>query len=511
MFLKTELTYMLHLIAIFTDKIIDTLRSFFDNAANNLVIFIHTHPALFFFLLASSILRLWNLPTHAIFFGDAGRDFLASIEMLETGQIPLKGIPTSIPIFHQSPLMIWYIGAMLWLTNMQTEIVFVITAMIGTLTVGWLYLSLHQHFSTSILPIVATLILTFSPLAVAHSRMTYHITFIPLFTLCYLLSLTKVAKNEKHGVIFSAICWGLLLQLELSLFPLIVAIPYTLWRYKKIDIQKLKLLGVGLVLSVIPFLTQLPTVLSFLSNRLQNGTKITSELLEIVTEFIPTVHNFWLYFTRFVSIDQPVIGIIYVVFFILSFYAILRNFNHLSPIIDVTLFSFLILTLAYFIRGVPSEAYMPPYFIFLPILLSYGLLHLIKSKIILKQFIVTMLIIWAGWSSLYIFQNNFFVQPTQSEFHYGVSYGEQKNIVKTIYTETNGKPYVLDSISDENRFASFLDNFRYIGEELSYPETYHASSIRYFIEYHDSLLANYPNADIIYFPSRLLIHIPEIN
>ncbi|HCC84719.1 MAG TPA: hypothetical protein DEP87_03485, partial [Candidatus Pacebacteria bacterium] len=52
-------------------------------------------------------LRFYQLPAKGILFGDSGHDLLLAAESVEQRQLPLLGIASSVPRFHQGPLTIW--------------------------------------------------------------------------------------------------------------------------------------------------------------------------------------------------------------------------------------------------------------------------------------------------------------------------------------------------------------------------------------------------------------------
>src|SRR5258708_35161017 len=58
-------------------------------------------------VILATLLRTWNLSSQMIFFGDAARDLTVAAQSVQTHQLPLLGIPSSVPRFHQGPLTIW--------------------------------------------------------------------------------------------------------------------------------------------------------------------------------------------------------------------------------------------------------------------------------------------------------------------------------------------------------------------------------------------------------------------
>lgn len=485
------------------------VRSFFSNTAFELLDILRSQKILMLIMLIAAWLRLWQLDHNAIFFGDAGRDFLAAQEMVQTGQIPLKGIATSVPVFHQGPLMVWMLGFAFLIGNNNPIWVFSLFAALCVLTVVLVFWGVEKFTKNSTAALLATLMIATSPLAVAHSRMAYHITLIPLLTLMYLFALIQIVEKKKFSVFWAGLCWGLLFQLELSLLPLLLVLPYALVRSKQFQLKHFFILTAGGVIGVLPFFAQAPIVFQKILNKLHGDNSIFVEFQQMIDYLPLTGQHFSHYFTRFFSIDQHTIAIAMGLVSVIAFVNILRQYKKLPIFIELAAISFLILTLGYVFRGQPSEAYMPPYFIFLPVLVAYGLTTLSSF---FTRLIVGLIVLLALYNTVQIPQHNFLVTPTLSQFHYGIGFGEQVQVMKKVIELSGNSPYVLSSTAPENRFHSYLDNVRYVGTYLGKKEesTSNTHSQTFFIEPKNTTLLGYPNADIYEYPSVYLISIPEL-
>ena len=84
-------------------------------------------------VMLASWLRITQIDTQAILFGDAGRDLLVARQAVENNSLPLLGIPSSIPRFHQGPLTIWMQMAIYDLFGTQTLAFSVIFAFLTSL------------------------------------------------------------------------------------------------------------------------------------------------------------------------------------------------------------------------------------------------------------------------------------------------------------------------------------------------------------------------------------------
>jgi hypothetical protein len=65
-------------------------------------------------------LRVWKLQETMIFFSDAGRDMIVSLDMAQHGKIPLLGIPSSVPQFRQGPVFIWMMASVFFCVRLQS-------------------------------------------------------------------------------------------------------------------------------------------------------------------------------------------------------------------------------------------------------------------------------------------------------------------------------------------------------------------------------------------------------
>lgn len=431
--------------------------------------FLQGHSILVGIIVIAATLRTYSLYSHGILFPDAAHDLLTAHQNLENHTFPLLGIPSSRPWLHQGPITIWIEMAVMAIFGTSTFAQSCIFALIGVGAAIALYelvtIHIHKHAAY-----VAVAIFAAMPLAVAHARVPYHTTPIPLVTVAFLWSL--VALWQKFTLKRLAVAVGagvLLIQFELSNLPLLFLLPFVFW--KKRQKPNIKQLGIALVVLAIGFLPQLlaamTTNTSFLKTVEQKATSQTiasvAERSNIFGKVAGTVSNFWLYGGRMFSVDVTVIKILALVIVLAVFVKILQIHlkSKLPVVVELTSVASVVITVAYFFVGSPSEAYFPPYFIFVPLLMGY-IFTLLPKKF--KRITVAGILIWMLINCVTIFNANFFVM-NKTSFQYD-SVGEHRLIVKYLSLRSNGADYMIDSLSMPARVhPNFLDHIRWLAVE----------------------------------------------
>jgi GT2 family glycosyltransferase len=334
---------------------------------NNLLILLKQNLLLILIILLATWLRFFRLPELMTFIGDQGKDYLTARDMVLSGRPALVGIASSVPWLRQGPFFIWILALVFKLTGFNPVHPAILTAVLGVLTVYLTY-----KFSRSRL---AAFILAASPLAVIHSRLAYHISPIPLFSILYLFAL----RNFSVGWTFFLA--GILLQFELTTLPLTIL---ALIRFKKFSFYWLIPFIPKIIYDLSHGFTQTLGFGAWAGYRLVNFHKYGNAL--------PAIFEYW---QKFTSWDQPWVAAV------LGLLALAVIYRH------KLLFYFLLINLiGFFLHGAPSEAYFPVLFPLWAIMLS-----LIKPKIIKA------LIIFVCFYNIYFLSSHNFVTygPTLKE------------------------------------------------------------------------------------------------
>ncbi len=414
---------------------------------NNFLILLKQNLVLILIILLATWLRFYRLPELMTFIGDQGKDYLTARDMVLTGQPALVGIASSVPWLYQGPFFIWLLALVFKFTGFNPVHPAILTAVFGVLTVYLIY-----KFSRSYL---AALISATAPLAVIHSRLAYHISPIPLFSILYLMALQNLSVG------WSFLLAGILLQFELTTLPLLVFAIIYFWQRRK------KLFPIALVF-FIPFIPKL--IYDF-----THGFKQTFGLaawagyrslnFHQYGNALPAIFQYW---QKFVCWDQPIIAAV------LGILALISIFKH------KLLFYFLLINLAgFFLHGAPSEAYFPVLFPVWAIMIA-----LIKHKII-KVFII-----------LVCFYNIYFLH-SHNFITYGPALKERIALVQLIKAQTRQQPFQL--------LNTGFDNYRYLLWWLASPASTKAQ--RQYQIYDDFSTRFVPpvNSTVYHFPHQKLI------
>jgi len=377
---------------------------------SNLTIELKNNFWLIGIILLATFLRFYRLPETMTFIGDQGRDYLAARDMVLTGQWPLVGIPSSVPWLRQGPFFIWLAALALKLGSFNPLTPAILTAVLGVVTVYLVY-----KFSRSRL---AALVLATAPLTVIHSRLAYHISPIPLFTILFLTAL------QQQSVVWSFLLAGILLQFELTTLPLVFFA--TLFFYRR----RQRFYPACLVF-LLPFI---PKFIYDLTHGFKQTVGLAAWSVHRLWELRPaenliivnqTILDYWRKFTTWDNTAAAILlGLLGLI--VIWRYRLLRYF-------------LLINLLAFYIHGGPSEAYFPVLF---PVWAM--MLGLVRSKLVKVGVIILCLI------NVYKLINHDF-------FTYGPTLSQRLALIELVPQEAQ-----LVDFAGNPAFTSYLDNYRYL-------------------------------------------------
>ncbi len=169
---------------------------------------------IFFILLIAFFLRVYKLNDLMPFIGDYAWFYISARDMILTGEIPLVGITSSHIWVHQGALWTYLLFLPLLASKFHPVSGAYLTAIAGTLSVFLMYKIGMQMFSRLVGLIAAALYAT-SPLVVIHSRVPYHTSLIPLFSLLFVFFIYKWIKGDVRFFPFVIFTLGILYNLEL--------------------------------------------------------------------------------------------------------------------------------------------------------------------------------------------------------------------------------------------------------------------------------------------------------
>ncbi len=448
----------------------------------NILSLIWENKEIIFIVILATMLRTWNLNTHMIFFGDAARDLFVAANSVKNHQLPLLGIPSSVPRFHQGPLTIWM--------EMVVYVVFgrnllgfgMFFAVLSVLAVIFLY-ELLVVFVDRKTALISAFLLSVFPLAVANGRTPYHTTPIPLFLVGYFFGLMQLWQNKKWGVFWAVLSFCLLFQFELATLPFILLIFYVFYRQKKFHVKHIKSVALQTVTAVIVGLW--PQILYDLTHRFTHlggfaiwvGYRIVSffgfkhDHVFSISQFSQVLASFQTYLTRTWSGENSVVSFICLCICISATGMILRQlYQHqkVSPVIELATLGLLIQSAAYLVHGGPSEAYFPPFFILTAIVMGYGLRQLWNLRKWMPPVVLGGLAIYGIFTTAQILQHHFFVD-VRFPFNYGYGVSEQRQVVTTILEKTH-ENVSLKTLEPAGKFPTYFDNLRWFMAEKDIQE-----------------------------------------
>lgn len=422
----------------------------------------------------AAFLRLWNLSSHAIFFGDAARDVLVAQESLETGTIPLVGIPSSVPRFHQGPLSIWIImfAQSLFGPNLYpTSLVFAILSLIALIAIYEL-LSITTSKEAGL---IAVIMLAASPLAVAHARMPYHTTPIPLILILFIASLLSLKKKTWYPPLLVGLSFSIIFLFERNLLPLLVLVPLAWYLTKRSwNIKDMFSFSSGVVIGIFPLLVydlshKFMQTFGFLAWTIfRAGTFFTGSRtgLESIQAFLLTsqTHLSRIFFVNssiplylfFAGTTLAIIKKLKISKKI-KFKQLLKNIeNKLSHLEILSMTGIIILLLSFSIHGSLGEAYFPAFLVFIPILIA-SLISQMKRKI--RLIFMGILILLMISNAILITRYSFFIGNNDT-YTYGASTSELQQIALFI-NEKNFKNISLKTDHEAGIYETYFDNLRF--------------------------------------------------
>lgn len=435
------------------------------NGSLKLLPFLKQNWMILLVVVVAALLRTWQLDTKAIMFSDAGRDLLVAKESLDNKTIPLLGIPSSVPRFKQGPVSIWIEMLSIAVFGVNTYVISLVYALLGIAAVIGLYELVCIYVGRK-QAILAAALLAISPLAVAHARVIYHTTPLPLALILYLFSLFLLQKNKLRYFLLAGFCFALLFQFELAVTPLFLLLPFFVW-YKKIKYNRWSIFSAigGVALGLLPQIifdlthkfAQLGVFALWIGHK---GLEFVTFKGGGTTSIGTYLQSLEKYLVRIVSVDNLVIGIALLLLLILGAVHAVSQYKQkkLEDLYLVTFLGTLLLLIGYLVHGAPSEAYFPPFFVLLPILLTHAVFSL---KPPLQKFALGVLVVSMLFNVFSIFRTNFFVS-TNNSFNYGPSIQEQRQMLYFIKNKSDNNFSLHTFEGYENEFEHFFDNYKWL-------------------------------------------------
>ncbi|OGH23758.1 MAG: hypothetical protein A2958_03335 [Candidatus Levybacteria bacterium RIFCSPLOWO2_01_FULL_38_13] len=432
-------------------------------------------------LFLAALLRFYKLGSTMEFIGDQGWFYLSARDLLLTGNIPLVGITSSHTWLHQGPLWTYILSLIFLISNFNPVAPAYFTAIFSVLSTFLIYRVGTILFSRQT-GLVSGLLYAVSPLTVLHSRMPYHTTLIPFFSLLFILFIYKWLSGKAMFFPAVILVLSILYNLELSTtslwIVLVLFMVYGIYK-KKQFVSKLKNPKI-ILLSIIGFIVPMLPILIYDFN---HGFPQTFKFIAwIGYKFLKffglpgvgsiteqssylTVLNFFLEsYGRLIFAESYQIALILLIIsFSLFFFILYKDIGKKKIQLGYLLIGiyFIISFLGFLIAKTSSEAYLPIFFP--PIIIIAGLVFnkLIVSNTF-KLIGITFLIILVSFNVYPLFKNN-------SRINEGLSFKNRLNAVGRIIALTQDQEYNLLGKGEGSQFESFTMNYEYLLWWKSHP------------------------------------------
>ena len=205
-------------------------------------------------LLLATILRVaW--PTLTEFkFSEARLEALA-LELTREGRLPLIGVPSSAGFDHSPVSVYLYLPAFLFTSDPIPATVYGGLAGVAAVALCW-WLARKWSGGGRWAALVAALLFSTSPWAVAFSRKIWQVAFVPLLTLFFIgFVVSALVAGRKWSMAWALVALAVLVQVHPSAVSLLIALALWLIIFRRqVELGPLVVGGVLGLLTAVPFL-----------------------------------------------------------------------------------------------------------------------------------------------------------------------------------------------------------------------------------------------------------------
>ncbi|MBQ6450124.1 glycosyltransferase family 39 protein [bacterium] len=183
-----------------------------------------------FCLLAGSFLRLYRLPQTLMFMGDQGRDALIVADIFRQRDLVFIGPVTSVGNMYLGPFYYYFMLPWLMISYPSPIGPVYAVALVNIITLGLVYFWGRQLVGEKA-SLLATVLMTFSALAINYSRFSWNPNLSIFFSLLMLYALWRALSLSPKNWLLVGLAAGLLIQLHyVNLIMVAVAGLAWLWQ-----------------------------------------------------------------------------------------------------------------------------------------------------------------------------------------------------------------------------------------------------------------------------------------
>lgn len=185
-------------------------------------------------LIVASFLRLYRLESTIMFEGDQGRDAIIARQILIDHNLTLIGPVTSVGNMYLGPFYYYFMVPWLALSYPSPVGPHYGVAIVGIITVAFLYVVMKQMFNSRA-AVFASLLYATSTVIITSTRFSWNPNIVPIFSLLIVYSLYQIKVNQQYRhIVWASISFALIAQLHymaLLMGPIIIII--LLWEFIK--------------------------------------------------------------------------------------------------------------------------------------------------------------------------------------------------------------------------------------------------------------------------------------
>lgn len=187
-------------------------------------------------LIVAAVCRLYKIDQYMTFLGDEGRDVIVVRRLLTQGHPPLIGPGTSIGNMYLGPLYYYLMAPALLVANFSPVGPAVQIALLGVITVWFIWFVGREWFGKTT-GLIAAGLYAISPTVIIYSRSSWNPNIMPFFALLSIYAMWKVWKQHKFKwLLITGVAFAFVLQshyLGLLLIPTL----FIFWFLSKVPIR----------------------------------------------------------------------------------------------------------------------------------------------------------------------------------------------------------------------------------------------------------------------------------
>lgn len=436
--------------------------------------FLRINKYTFLLLLAiilGAFLRLNRIYEIMPFIGDQAWFYLSARDILQSGHIPLLGIPSSHPWLHQGALWTYILSLGFLTLGYSPYTGGFISIFLDILTIFFMY-KLGARLFSQRLGTIAALLYAFSPIVVFNAQLAFHTSPITLLTLFYLWSLVQWVSGRPKYFPAIILLLALLYNSEIATFPLAIVflalLVFGFWKKKKWTgaILNPKTAFYSAAAFLVPMLPMLiydfghgfPQTLGFLA---WIGYKIlvlfgypplkpniASSNLSQVIYFISFYYKRLIFLPNILS--AVTVAILSLGFFYRTLLGQLLTKKYNAPLLLLGL-TFTVSLAGILATRTTSEAYLPILFPTSIFIIALFFDRLLQMKRAFTPFILLLIALICILNASFVFD---------LEKSHGFS--DRLSVAKSLVSQARGRRYNLTGEGIGSEFPSFTMNYEYL-------------------------------------------------